>query len=186
MTRLKMVIGASLGLLAPARALAQDSIGVPSCPGARDRVVQLWCQGGALFIQHDQASYAKAIVPYSRALQMEKQRRTLTRTAWLILIDNLGMAYGITGDLHKATETFEYGLTKEPKYPMFYYLLADAYAEMNDESRAITNLNRAFTLRGNVISGEALPDPSTDDSFQRFMHDQRFLAALKALPTDRQ
>jgi hypothetical protein len=54
-----------------------------------------------------------------------------------VLVDNLGMAYGITGDLKKASEIFEYGLSKDDTYPMFYYNLACTYAEMNDLDNTI-------------------------------------------------
>jgi len=158
---------------------AQDTLGVPDCPSAREPAARLWCQGGDLFTSGD---YTKAIGPYSKAFELEKKQRTLSRAAWLVLVDNLGMAYGITHNLQKARETFEYGLTKEPTYPMFFYNLACAYAEMGDEPRTIENLKRAFTYRANMIPGEEIPDPATDDSFQRFMHDQQFLNAIKALP----
>ena len=56
----------------------------------------------------------------------------LDKTLWYVLIDNLGMSYGITGDLQEAKETFDYGVSKDPTYPLFYYNLACTYAEMND------------------------------------------------------
>lgn len=168
--------------LSPQSIRAQDAAGIPRCATEKDEVSQLWCEGGALFIQGSPTAYTKAIVPYSRALALEQKHRVLSRDAWLVLIDNLGMAYGITGDLLKAKETFEYGLSKEPTYPMFYYNLACVSAEGGDEVKTIENLNHAFALRSNVIAGEPMPDPATDDSFQRFMHSARFVAALKKLP----
>lgn len=181
--RSRSALALSIALAVPAHfAGAQDSTGAPRCAVAKDEVSRLWCQGGALFIQHDQDGYAKAIAPYSRALALEKKQRVLGRPAWLVLIDNLGMAYGITGDLPKAKETFEYGLSKEPTYPMFHYNMACVFAESGDEAKTIEHLREAFTLRANMIPGETMPDPSTDDSFQRFMHSARFLAALKTLP----
>ena len=163
---------------------AQNFADVPSCPAAREEVEKLWCRGGALFIEHTQSSYVKSIKPYARALALERQHRRLSQSAWRALVDNLGMAYGMTGRLQQAVETFEYGLTQDSTYPMFHYLLADAYAEQGDERRAIENLKLAFAHRANVIQGEQMPDPSTDDSFQRFMHDSTFLAVLRALPRD--
>lgn len=32
-----------------------------------------------------------------------------------------------------------------------------------------------------MIGGERMPDPRTDDSFKRFMKDEKFLAALKEI-----
>ena len=60
------------------------------------------------------------------------------------MVDNLGMAYGISGDLKKAKDTFEYGLSKDPKYPMFNYNMACTFAEMNDVDKAISYLQQAF------------------------------------------
>jgi hypothetical protein len=94
------------------------------------------------------------------------------------------MAYGMRGDLKKAQEIFEYGLAHDSAYAMFYYLMADDYAEADDERMTIVYLQRAFKRRENVIAGETLPDPMTDDSFQRFTQDSLFRAAVKNLPHD--
>jgi tetratricopeptide (TPR) repeat protein len=132
-------------------------------------------EGSALYLRND---FKNAIRPYSKALELEKEQPTLDKNMWHVLVDNLGMAYGITGDLKKAKETFEYGLTKDSAYPLFYYNLACLYAEMNDLESAIKQLKRAFEYRQNVLPGETMPDPSKDDSFQRFMRNPQFLAAL--------
>jgi hypothetical protein len=64
---------------------------------------------------------------------------------------------------------------------MFHYNLACTYAEMNDVDKAITYLRRAFELKANMIEGERFPDPWTDDSFQRFMKNEKFVSALKEI-----
>jgi Tfp pilus assembly protein PilF len=91
------------------------------------------------------------------------------------------MSYGISGDLKKAKETFEYGLSKDPDYPMFHYNMACTFAEMNDEDNAIAFLKSAFKNKENMIAGEVMPDPSNDSSFTRFMKDEKFLNALKEI-----
>ena len=91
------------------------------------------------------------------------------------------MAYGITGDLDKAKETFEYGISKDADYPMFYYNMACTYGEKDDMDKTIEYLKLAFDRRENMIPGENMPDPATDSSFQRFMKDEKFKAALKEL-----
>ena len=75
-----------------------------------------------------------------------------------MLVDNLGMSYGITGDLQKAKETFDYGVSKDPTYPLFYYNLACTYAEMNDTAKAGAYLEKAFDYKANVLPGETMPD----------------------------
>ena len=132
-------------------------------------------QGSVFYLKND---FKNAIAPYAKALELEKSQSTLDKTLWHVLVDNLGMSYGITGDLKRAKETFEYGLSKDDKYPMFYYNLACTYAEMNDLENTLTQLTRAFEYRQNMLAGETLPDPATDDSFQRFMRNERFLKLM--------
>ena len=91
------------------------------------------------------------------------------------------MSYGISGDLPKAKATFEYGLSKVPKYPMFHYNLACTYAEMNDVDQTILYLQQAFQYKQNMIKGERFPNPWNDDSFQRFMKNEKFVSALKQM-----
>ena len=93
------------------------------------------------------------------------------------------MAYGITGDLSNAKVTFEYGVSKDSAYPMFYYNLACTYAELNDLDNTIANLRLAFKYRDNMIAGEVFPDPAGDDSFQCFMKNERFLDLLREAHT---
>lgn len=64
---------------------------------------------------------------------------------------------------------------------MFHYNMACTYAEMNDEDQAIVYLKSAFENRDNMIEGEEMPDPATDDSFARFMKDEKFLKTLKEI-----
>ena len=138
-------------------------------------------QGSVFYLQRD---FKKAIPPYQKAVNLEKEKPTLDKTLWRVLVDNLGMAYGISGDLKKAKEIFEYGLSKDPKYPMFHYNMACTYGEMNDPDKAIVYLKQAFEYKENMIKGEQMPDPSTDSSFQRFMNNDKFVKALKELNRD--
>jgi tetratricopeptide (TPR) repeat protein len=135
-------------------------------------------EGSRSYVKHD---YRGAIGPYAKALELDKKQSTLDKTLWRVLIDNLGMAYGITGDLKRAKETFDYGLSKDKTYPMFYYNLACTYAEMNDVEGSIANLRLAFQYKDNVIAGEQVPDPRQDDSFQRFAESERFNSALREM-----
>jgi len=139
---------------------------------------KLMGDGSRFFLARD---YKKAIPPYQRALDREKQNRTLGEALWRVLIDNLGMAYGISGDLKKAKATFEYGLSKDPKYPMFHYNMACTYAEMDDVDNAILYLRQAFQFKQNMIKGERFPDPWSDSSFQRFMNNEKFVNALREM-----
>jgi tetratricopeptide (TPR) repeat protein len=134
--------------------------------------------GSVYFLKDD---FKKAIPPYQKALDLEKAHRTLDKNLWFVLVDNLGMSYGITGDLKKAKEVFEYGISEEPEYPLFYYNMACTYAEMENMEKAIEYLKLAFERKENRIRGEEMPNPATDSSFERFMKNDKFLAALQEL-----
>jgi len=139
---------------------------------------ELLGEGSKHFLRGD---YRAAIGPYSRALELEKQSPRLERDLWRVLVDNLGMSYGISGDLKRARETFEYGLSKDPDYPMFHYNMACTYAEMGDLDNAIKSLRQAFAHKQNMIPGETMPDPRTDSSFARYRKDKKFLKALEEI-----
>lgn len=145
---------------------------------ARAKVMGLMREGSAHFIGND---YRAAIEPYRKTLELEKQNPRLDKNLWRVLIDNLGMSYGITGDTKSAKETFEYGISKDPDYPMFHYLMACAYAETDDLDNSILYLKQAFARKQNIIPGEQMPDPATDDSFKRFLKNEKFRAALKEI-----
>ncbi len=140
--------------------------------------MQIVAQASAAYVNQD---YKKAIQLYSRALDLEKRQPTLDKNIWRVVVDNLGMSYGITGDNKKAKEVFEYGLSKDSTYPMFYYNIACAHAEMNDLDNAIKNLRLAFSYKANMIPGERMPDPAGDDSFARFLNNPRFQKLLEEI-----
>ena len=139
-------------------------------------------QASRLYLQHD---YNGAIGPYAQALELEKVNPTLEKPLWYVLVDNLGMSYGITGNLQKAKETFEYGLGTDAKYPLFYYDLACTYAEMNDTTRAAEYLKKAYDYKANVLPGESMPDPRQDDSFRALMKDKQFRELAEELAKSR-
>jgi len=116
-------------------------------------------------------------VYYEKALDQEKQAPRLQKKFWIVLVDNLGMAYGLTGNLKMAERIFQYGIDKDPTYPLFYYSLACTYAEANDLDRALLNLAKAGEYKSNMIPGEKWPELATDPSFERFRENKRFIEA---------
>ena len=140
--------------------------------------LQLAAQASAAYLKQD---YKKAIQLYIKALDLERSQPTLEMNIWRVIVDNLGMSYGISGDNKKAKEVFEYGLSKDATYPMFYYNLACAHAEMNDLDSAIRNLRLAFSYKANMIPGEQLPDPAGDESFARFLSNPQFRKLLEEM-----
>jgi len=156
--------------------LADDKKAQPRPDGRiAEEAMQFVAQASAAYVRQD---YKTAIRLYSKALDLERKQPTLEKSIWRVVVDNLGISYGISGDNKKAKEVFEYGLSKDATYPMFYYNIACAHAEMNDLDNAIANLRLAFSHKANMIPGEQIPDPSGDSSFARFLSNPRFRKLL--------
>lgn len=145
---------------------------------AQKTSLQYVADGSAAYIRGD---YQAAIPPYQKALDLEKKERKLDKKFWIVLVDNLGMSYGITGDIKASQEVFEYGIKEEPTYPLFYYNMACGYGELGDEDNAIKFLEPAFKYRKNMMQGEQFPDPMTDDSFRKFVKDEKFKKAVSEM-----
>lgn len=125
----------------------------------------------AAYLKHD---FPEAIRLYTAALDIHRKTPVLDRDTWRVVVDNLGMSYGISGDNQRAKQIFEYGISVEPGYPMLHYNRACALAELNDPDGALAELKIAFANKNNMIAGERMPDPRRDSSFSRFQHDEKF------------
>ncbi len=123
--------------------------------------------------------FKKAAPFYQSALDLEVAEKSLPDAYWLVLVDNLGMSYGIKGKLDEAQAVFEYGISERPDYPMFYYNLACTYADRKDLDQTLHYLSLAHDNIGNVIEGEVFPDPMEDSSFKRFRKKERFKALIE-------
>lgn len=134
--------------------------------------------GSIYYVRRD---WAKACAHYEKSLQLERQKRALNATQWNVLVDNLGMAYAMSGDISKAKVTFAYGAQENPTYPMFRYNLACADSELGELDDALEELKLAFQYRSYSNPGEGIPDPAKDDSFKRYLSDPRFAKLAKEL-----
>jgi tetratricopeptide (TPR) repeat protein len=103
------------------------------------------------------------------------------KTATRVVTDQAGMAYGMSGDLRKARSLFESAIAGDPDYPMYYYNLACADAEEKNLEGARKHLQQAFARKANVVSGEAMPDPTKDDSFLPYRDNKEFWVFLESL-----
>lgn len=136
---------------------------------------EYWLSGSKLFLE---GKYEEASQQYSKALDLEKSNQTLSKPEYFVLIDNLGMSYGITGNVKDAIKTLEYGISIDSTYPMFYYNLACCYAELNDIDKVVYYLENAIKYKGNMLDGEEFPNPRTDDSFKKFLDNEKFKGLL--------
>jgi tetratricopeptide (TPR) repeat protein len=125
-----------------------------------------------------QEKFTEAADLYLKAMEQEHRHRTLSKDLTRVLIDNLGMSYGMSGKLGQAEATFVYGLTQDPEYPMFHYNLACYYGETNKMDDALAQLRLAYKYKANSIPGEGIPDPLKDDSFRHFVGNEEFVKAV--------
>ena len=135
-------------------------------------------EASAFYLERD---YKRAIPPYQKALDLEKAERKLPRELWILVVDNLGMAYGITGDIKRSQDVFRYGISQEPAYPLFYYNMACGHGELGDEANAIKYLRLAFKHKANMLEGEHFPDPTQDSSFAKFRDSETFNKAVEEM-----
>jgi len=159
-------------VLTTVRLLPAESV---TASQGHDLKSQYLAEGSRFYLQHN---YSAAAERYQKALDLEKQDRTLSKSSFRVLVDNLSMSYGIGGKLSDAKKTLEYGITQDAEYPMFFYLLACTYGEMGEMDESLEQLRLAYKFKANVIPGESLPDPIKDDSFRNFVKDKKFVDAV--------
>lgn len=116
----------------------------------------------------------KDIPPNTTDLDLITRRRIAT--------DNIVIALGMMGNLKNSRAYAERAIKTDPDYPLNYYNLACADAEQNNTADAKLHLQQAFDRRANVIPGEKMPDPATDDSILKLKNDKAFWAFVQSLP----
>jgi len=125
--------------------------------------------------------YTDAAHPFEGALALEEGGHVLSSDQHRIIVDQLAMAYGISGQAGKAHELLEKAVSRDPEYPLNYYNLACVFAGEGNRGKMLTNLDLAFHHKDHVLKGEQMPDPRTDPSFQRYLRDDDFVRLMKAL-----
>ena len=123
--------------------------------------------------------YEMAIKVYSETLATQKDLQKTNKVLWYTIVDNLGMSYGVSGQLESSVKVYEDAILLDDEYPMFYYSLACGYAELLNIEEAIANLDKAWSHKDKMIAGETLPNPMYDSSFSKHKENEKFLAWLK-------
>jgi len=134
--------------------------------------------GQSLFKQQ---KFADAVGPFEKARELEANGMKLNSDQHRVLVDQLVMAYGISGNLKKAHSLLDDAIRQDTDYPLNYYNLACAFAEEGDKAKMLSSLSTAFQHKDHVLKGEHLPDPRSDDSFQKYVHDDDFVKLMKQL-----
>jgi predicted Zn-dependent protease len=137
--------------------------------------------GQSLFRQE---KYAVSVGPYEKARGLERSGIKLSLDQHRILVDQLAMAYGISGKLKRAKALLEDAVLEDPEYPLNYYNLACVYADQRNKPKMMSNLSLAFEHKEHVLKGEYMPDPRSDPSFQKYIHDEDFMKLMNALGYD--
>lgn len=84
----RSALATTLSILAVLLAFQSLCISVPAQQKA-SQVMELMQEGSAHYLRRD---FKRAIGPYQKALDLEKQKRTLEQNLWRVLVDNLGMS----------------------------------------------------------------------------------------------
>ncbi|MFZ0734620.1 MAG: hypothetical protein WAM79_20035 [Candidatus Sulfotelmatobacter sp.] len=133
-------------------------------------------------ILYQHRMYKAAAPLFEKALtQLADSGRADAKTMRRVVTDQAGMAYGISGDVTKARAIFEAAIATDPDYPLYYYNLACADAEEKKLADAQAHLHQAFARKANVIPGETMPNPATDDSFLPYRDNKEFWKFIEGL-----
>ena len=123
--------------------------------------------------------FSAAAQSYTAALKADADQKTLTPEQRRALVNQQGVAYGMSGNLARAQEIFEQALQSDPENPLFHYNLAATFAEKKQLDPALEHLKQAWKLRSNMPSGQQFPDPRKDSSFAGYLKDPRFQDAVR-------
>jgi len=133
-----------------------------------------------ILYRHDMYKDAAPIFE-SVAQRLKEDKAPSAELRRRIATDQAGMSYGISGNIGKARSIFEAAIKIDPDYPLNYYNLACADAEEGKLADARAHLEQAFARKANMLPGEKLPDPTTDDSFLPHKNNKEFWAFLQSL-----
>ena len=158
--------------------LLPDQSGIKAPNPGQETSSSLMAQGDAA---REQSNYAGAARAYERAFALEKANRTFDNDMYLDLISRLGFAYRMNGNVAKAKETLEYGLSQNPNYPIFHYDLACTYAQMGQADESIGHLRTAYEHSAKVAPTQLPANPAEDSCFQKISSDPKFVDAVGKL-----
>ncbi|HEY6249969.1 MAG TPA: hypothetical protein VI685_08405 [Candidatus Angelobacter sp.] len=164
-------------ILASVRLLPDES-GIKVPGQTQETSSSLMAQGDE---SREQSNYAAAARFYERAFALEKANRTFENDMYLDLISRQGFAYRMNGNLAKAKDTLEYGLSQNSDYPIFHYDLACTYAQMGQVDESVGHLRTAFQHRAKVAPTQLPANPAEDSCFQKIASDPRFTEAVQKL-----
>jgi predicted Zn-dependent protease len=125
--------------------------------------------------------FATAAQQLQKALDAEKQKRTLSRDDFRLLVDNLAVSYRFTQNQAKSKETLDYGLTQDPRYPLFHYDMACYYGLERDMSKALDELRLTYKNKSELSLSDQLADPLQEGCFGKFLKNKDFVKSVEEM-----
>jgi hypothetical protein len=116
-----------------------------------------------------------------KALDAEKQKRALSRDDFRLLVDNLAVSYRFTQNQAGSKETLDYGLTRDPKYPLFHYDMACYYGLEGDMNKALDELRLTYKNKPELSLSDQLADPLQEGCFGKFLKNKDFVKAVEEI-----
>ena len=116
-----------------------------------------------------------------KALDMEKQKRALSRDDFRLLVDNLAVSYRFIQNQDKSKETLDYGLTQDPRYPLFHYDLACYYGVTGKMNEALEELRLTYKYKAELSLSDQLADPLQEGCFGKFLNNKSFVKAVEEM-----
>ena len=158
--------------------LLPDETGVTASGQAQASSSALMAQGDEM---RAQTNYGTAAKSYQRAFDQERANRTFDNDMFLDLISKLGFANRMNGQLAKAKETLDYGLSQNADYPIFHYDMACTYAQMGKMDESLGELKAAYQHSAKVAPVQLPNHPEEDACFAKWANDPRFMDVIQKL-----
>ena len=125
--------------------------------------------------------FTTAATELQQALDAEKQKSTVSRSDFHLLIDNLAISYRFIQKPEKSKEVLDYGISKDPEYPLFHYDMACYYGVQGKMDQALDELRLNYKYKGNLGTSDHMSDPLQDSCFGKFLKNKKFVSAVQQM-----
>jgi tetratricopeptide (TPR) repeat protein len=127
------------------------------------------------------SNYLIASRIYQKALFQDQKDHLLSQEQFYILLSNLGLSYGMTGQTQKGIDLLNRGIAYDRFFPMFYYNLAVVYAQVDNLVETIYYLSQAYMNKKSMPAEEEFPDPRKDILLKKYWKNDRFKEFVRSV-----
>jgi tetratricopeptide (TPR) repeat protein len=128
-----------------------------------------------------QKQYQQAAEHLNTALNLELKQPQLDDEHWRKLLGHLVDIYTATGDKTRIKELLDYGVSRDPTFPLFHLALAQHYAARGDLDATLAALEKAYLYRKNDRHHALWTDPMSHPAYEPFKKNEKFRKAVKAM-----